>query len=74
MSRIFAVAFATLLFAASSASAATHDRCVTGATIYSATEAPRAATVCVTAGRISGIFVAGAAAPDAAETIDTKKS
>ena len=65
MSRIFAVAFATILFAASSASAATHDRCVTGATIYSATEAPRAATVCITAGRISGIFDAAAAAPDA---------
>ena len=55
MSRIFAVAFATILFAASPASAATHDRCVTGATIYTATEAPRAATVCITGGRISGI-------------------
>ena len=74
MSRIFAVAFATILFAASSASAATHDRCVTGATIYSATEAPRAATVCIAGGRISGIFDAAAAAPDAGETIDAKGS
>lgn len=73
MSNIFAVAFATILLAASSAFAATHDRCVTGATIYPATEAPRAATVCITGDRISGIFDAGSVA-DATELIDATGS
>ena len=78
MSRTFFVALSALLLLANHAAAATHDRCITGTTLYSATEPPRAATVCITGGRISAIVDAppGAAAPapDAAEVIDAKGS
>lgn len=56
MSRTLLLLLATLLPGLSVANAATHDRCITGATLYTATEAPRPATVCITGGRISGIF------------------
>lgn len=74
MSRSFLFALTALLLTAGPAAAATHDRCITGATVYTSTEAPRAATVCITGDRISGIFDATAAAPEAAETIDAKGS
>lgn len=78
MSRTCFFALSALLLVANQAAAATHDRCITGTTLYSATEPPRAATVCITGGRISAIVDAptGAAAPvpDATEVIDAKGS
>lgn len=56
MSRSFLLALPVLLLSSLPAAASTHDRCITGATLYSTTEAPHAATVCITGDRISGIF------------------